>query len=425
MRYRAMERAKERALFRWRIAIGLLAAMVPLSYGAGSWVARSFQREAEEAPEAGREEARETEAAAEPAAASPAKAAPVEKAKIQIEEAPGYVAELQGLLELRETEQDPWRVAGPGTGVFPGNWARIESGGSARLRFRGWGDLELSEGALVKLGVGQVELLEGTLRPRMVRSKEVFTVITAAGTVRGPSLNCTVSLLPYEPEVRVSVHSGRVTLRNEAGEVVLEAGVQASARAAQGPAPHGVRPPEALEQVLTGRVLEVQEGQLRLQTEGGAVVTFRVGAEKRDGVWRAARVGRALRSLRVGEPVELHYWTDDRGEWLAKVAPKPRPRPMEAEEPPSPSGEGEVSGEITGAAGQPLPGVEVELWDEGGVLERTTTDARGRFQMASIPAGPYRLLARSRDGRLSASVEVHVVPNRVTPASLHLEGALP
>lgn len=365
MRYRAGEQAEERALFRWRVAIGLLAATVPLSYGVGSCVAHSFQREAERGREVVQERAQETEPSFTSSSSPAAQAPPVEKAEIQIEEAAGYVAELQGLLELRETEQDPWRVVGLGAAVFPGNWVRVESEGSARLRFRNRGDLELLEGALVKLGTGKVELMEGTLRPRLVLSKEVFTVTTTAGTVLGPGLNCTISLSPYEPEVQVSVHSGRVTLRNGAGEVILEAGVQASARADQAPVPHGVRPPEALEQALTGRVLEVQGGQLRVQMEGGTVATFRVGAEKRGGVWRAARVRQALRSLRVGEPVALRYWSDDRGEWLAKVTPKPRPRAAEAEEPPGPSEEGKNPGEAVGPAGQPHPRVEMELQEEG------------------------------------------------------------
>lgn len=365
MRYQPGEQAREKALFRWRVAIGFLGAMVPLSYGVGSCVAHSFQREAEGRREVVQEKAQETEPASEPSSSPTAQAPPVEKAEIQIEEAAGYIAELRGLLELRETEQDPWQVVGLGAGVLPGNWLRVESEGSARLRFRNWGDLELSEGALVKLGTGKVELMEGTLRPRMVLSKEVFTVATTAGTVLGPGLDCTVSLSPYEPEVQVSVHSGRVNLRNGAGEVILEAGVQASSRADQAPVPHGVRPSEALEQALTGRVLEVQRGRLQVQMEGGTVATFRVGAEKRDGVWRPARVRQALRSLRVGEPVALRYWSDERGEWLAQVTPKPRPRAVEAEEPPGLSGEGEIAGEAMGPAGQPLPAGEVEPQDEG------------------------------------------------------------
>lgn len=364
MRYRARGQAEERALFRWRVAIGLLAAMGPLSYGVGSCVAHRFQREAEEEQEAVQEKAQETEPGSAPWSSPVAQSSPVEKAEIQIEEAAGYVAELQGLLELRETEQDPWRVVGLGAAVFPGNWVRVESEGSARLRFRNQGDLELSEGALVKLGTGKVELMEGTLGPRMVLSKEVFAVTTTAGTVLGPGLNCTVSLSPYEPEVQVSVHRGQVTLRNGAGEVILEAGVQASAKADQAPVPHGVRPPEALEQALTGRVLEVQGGQLRIQMEGGTVATFRVGAEKRGRVWRPTRVRQALRSLRVGELVALQYWSDDRGEWLTKVTPKPRPRAVEAEEPPGLLEEGKNPGEVMGPSDQPLPGGAVEFQEE-------------------------------------------------------------
>lgn len=424
MRYRWIEPTKGRHWRRWRIVIGVLVALVPLSYGGGSWVAHRFQWEADKGFEVVRERTQET-AGRGSEAATGAEENALEKGRIEFEEAAGYIAEQQGLLERRATEQSLWQVARVETGIFPGDWVRIESHGSARLWLKGWGNLELSEGADCKLGNGKVELVEGTVRLRMPLSKKVFTVATAAGTVLGSHLDCSVSFFPYDPKVQVTVHSGQVTLRNEAGKVVLRAGVQASARPSEAPQPQGARPPEVMEQSLTGRVLEVKGTQLRVQTEGGLPVTLRVGAEKREGVWQVARVGKVLRTLRVGELVTLHYWSDAEDQWLTKVIPQPPPSPRPAEEPSTPMGEGELSGEVRSPTGQPLPEVEVVLHDAGGLLERAITDARGQFEMAHIPAGPYRLLARSPDGRFAASAKVQVVPNQTTAVLLHLEADAP
>jgi translation initiation factor IF-1 len=225
--------------------------------------------------------------------------------------------------------------------------------------------------------------------------------------------------------VQVTVHGGRATLRNEAGEVALGAGVQASAEEPQPPVVHGVRPSGAMEETLAGRVLEVKGGTLRVQTEEGTVVTARVGAEGQGGVWYRARVGRSLRSLQVGDPVAIKFWSDARDQWLTAVNRRPRPQaaPVEAEEPPALAGEGQVSGQVTSATGQPLAGVEVELQDEGGVLERAITDDRGQFRMAHVPAGTYHLLATAPDGRQGQSADVQVDTNQTVAVPLTLPAA--
>jgi hypothetical protein len=88
---------------------------------------------------------------------------------------------------------------------------------------------------------------------------------------------------------------------------------------------------------------------------------------------------------------------------------------------PRPGGLGTIGGRVLGANGKPVAGAHVTVQtSEGGHLQATDTNDRGRFWFASLPEGQYSVRA-SYDGRVSEWRQgVWVAPGEQTNVELHL-----